>query len=97
MFPTCHFSFAEDRVLQYFTALIFAAKHDVKLEQIPAGLTAIKPELMLIGAKFSSIVGYNKMVYGPFYADIIRKLLFSDGQPTANPPQDSPQDTVTSK
>lgn len=87
----------EDRVLQYFTALIFAAKHDVKLEQIPAGLTAIKPELMLIGAKFSSIVGYNKMVYGPFYADIIRKLLFSDSQPAANPPQDSPQDTVTSK
>ncbi|XP_034529964.1 T-complex protein 11-like protein 2 isoform X1 [Notolabrus celidotus] len=87
----------EDRVLQYFMALIFAPKPELKLEQVPAGLTAIKPELVLIGAKFNSLVDYNKMVYGPFYADIIRKLLFSDSPPAANPPQDPPQDPVTSK
>ncbi|KAM6962147.1 T-complex protein 11-like protein 2 [Tautogolabrus adspersus] len=87
----------EDRVQLYFMALIFAPKPEVKLEQVPAGLTAIKPELALIGAKFNSLVNYNKMVYGPFYADVIRKLLFSGSPPAANPLQDDPKDSVISK
>lgn len=78
-------------------ALICDPKPQAKLEQVPAGLTAIKPELALMGAKFISLVNYNKTIYGPFYADIIRKLMFSSsGPPPANPPQDPTQDTVTS-
>ncbi|XP_020509324.2 T-complex protein 11-like protein 2 [Labrus bergylta] len=87
----------EDRVQLYFRALIFAPKPELKLEEVPAGLTYIKPELALIGAKFISLFDYNKMVYGPFYADVIRKLLFSGSPPAANPPQDAPQDSVISK
>lgn len=93
----------EDRVQQYFMALICDPKPQVKLEQVPAGLTAIKPELASMGARFISLMNYNKAVYGPFYADIIRKLMFSSSQPpppppaTANPPQDTAQDSVTSK
>ncbi|XP_029318248.1 T-complex protein 11-like protein 2 [Cottoperca gobio] len=87
----------EDRVQQYFMALICHPKPQVKLEQVPVGLTAIKPELALMGAKFISLVNYNKTVYGPFYADIIRKLMFSNSPPAANPPQDTTQDSVTSK
>ncbi|XP_042367722.1 T-complex protein 11-like protein 2 [Plectropomus leopardus] len=87
----------EDRVQQYFMALMCDPKPQVKLEQVPAGLTAIKPELALIGAKFVSLVNYNKVVYGPFYADIIRKLMFSSSPPAASPPQDTAQDSVTSK
>ncbi|TDG96638.1 hypothetical protein EPR50_G00230840 [Perca flavescens] len=86
----------EDRVQHYFMALICDPKPQVKLEKVPAGLTAIKPELAMMGAKFISLVNYNKAVYGPFYADIIRKLMFSSNPPAANPPQDSIQDSVTS-
>lgn len=89
-----HFS-AEDRVQQYFMALICDPKPQAKLEQVPAGLTAIKPELALMGSKFISMVNYNKTVYGPFYADIIRKLMFSSSPPATNPPQDTAQDSVT--
>lgn len=86
----------EDRVQQYFRVLIRDPKPEAKLEQVPAGLTAIKPELSLMAAKFISLVNYNRTVYGPFYADIIRKLLFnsSSSPPAANPPQDTAQDSV---
>uniref|UniRef100_A0A8C9YSS2 T-complex 11, testis-specific-like 2 n=1 Tax=Sander lucioperca TaxID=283035 RepID=A0A8C9YSS2_SANLU len=86
----------EDRVQHYFMALICDPKPQVKLETVPAGLTAIKPELALMGAKFISLVNYNKAVYGPFYADIIRKLMFSSNPPAANHPQDTTQDSITS-
>lgn len=89
----------EDRVHQYFMALICDPKPQAKLEQVPAGLTAIKPELALLGAKFVSLVNYNKAVYGPFYADIIKKLIFSNispPPPAANPPQDTAQDSAAS-
>uniref|UniRef100_A0A667ZLM6 T-complex 11, testis-specific-like 2 n=1 Tax=Myripristis murdjan TaxID=586833 RepID=A0A667ZLM6_9TELE len=71
----------EERVKLYFTTLIFDAKPQTKLEQVPAGLTAITPELASLGAKFISLVKYNKTVYGPFYADILKKLLFSNSPP----------------
>uniref|UniRef100_A0A8P4G3Z9 Uncharacterized protein n=1 Tax=Dicentrarchus labrax TaxID=13489 RepID=A0A8P4G3Z9_DICLA len=86
----------EDRVQQYFMALICDPKPKVKLEQVPAGLTAIKPELALMGSKFISLVNYNRTVYGPFYASIIRKLMFSDSPPAASPPQDTTHESVTS-
>ncbi|KAF7669666.1 hypothetical protein LDENG_00151580 [Lucifuga dentata] len=86
----------EDRVQQYFKALICDPKPQAKLEQVPAGLTAIKPELTSLGAKFISLVNYNKSIYGPFYADVIRKLMFSSSPTTPNPPQDAAQDSVTS-
>ncbi|XP_071373225.1 T-complex protein 11-like protein 2 [Centroberyx affinis] len=87
----------EERVQQYFMALIFDPKPQAKLEQVPAGLTAIKPELASLGAKYISLVNYNKSVYGPFYADILRKLMFSSAPPAPSPPQDSAQDSVTSQ
>lgn len=97
-FRTSHFLYfcAEDRVQQYFKVLICDPKPQARFEQVPAGLTSIKPELALMGAKFISLVNYNKTVYGPFYADIIRKLVFSSSPPTGNPPQDTAQDSLTS-
>lgn len=77
-------------------ALICDPKPQGKFDQVPAGLTAIKPELAVLGAKFISLVNYNKTVYGPFYADIIRKLVFSGGPPAANPPQDASHASVPS-
>ncbi|KAM8883642.1 T-complex protein 11-like protein 2 isoform 1-T1 [Synchiropus picturatus] len=84
----------EDRVHKYFMGLICDPNRKEKLEQVPAGLTAIKPELAVIGAKFVSLVKYNRAVYGPFYADIIRRLMFSQGgSPPAQPHQEATQDS----
>ncbi|XP_061663556.1 T-complex protein 11-like protein 2 [Syngnathoides biaculeatus] len=88
----------EDRVQHYFTALICDPKPQARLEQTPAGLAAVGPELASLAAKFLSLVNYNKAVYGPFYADIIRKLMFSSGPPPPSPspsPPSPPQDCVT--
>ncbi|XP_068611671.1 T-complex protein 11-like protein 2 [Brachionichthys hirsutus] len=79
----------EDRLQHFFKAVISDPKPQVRLEQVPAGLTTIKPELMAIAAKFISLVKYNRDVYGHFYADIIRKLLFSSSPPAGDPPQES--------
>ncbi|KAM3587545.1 uncharacterized protein V6R79_008753 [Siganus canaliculatus] len=77
----------EDRVQQYFTALICNPQAQAQLEQVPAGLAHIKPELTLVAKKFIPMVNYNKSVYGPFYADIIKKLIFNNGTAAAaNPP-----------
>lgn len=72
-------------------------KPQVKLEEVPVGLTAVKPELALIGKNFISLVNYNRAVYGPFYANIIRKLLFSNDPPPPSLPQDPAQDSVSSE
>ncbi|XP_040030453.2 T-complex protein 11-like protein 2 isoform X1 [Gasterosteus aculeatus] len=85
----------EDRVQQYFTALLCDPKSQVK--PIPAGLTPIQIELASIGAKFISLVNHNRRVYGPFYADIIKKLMFSSSPPAANPAQDTTPDPVSFK
>lgn len=82
---------------QYFLALICDPKPRAKLEQVPAGLDAIKPELASLGAQFISLINYNQTVYGPFYANIMKQLIFSISQPTAQPPEDAAQDSVTSK
>ncbi|XP_077401147.1 T-complex protein 11-like protein 2 isoform X2 [Vanacampus margaritifer] len=90
----------EDRVQHYFTALICDPKPQARLEQTPAGLSAIRSELVTLATKFLSLVNYNKAVYGPFYADIIRKLMFTNSPPppsSSSPPSSPPQDTVASE
>ncbi|KAM3858797.1 T-complex protein 11-like protein 2 [Diretmus argenteus] len=90
-------SLVEERVQQYFMALLVDPKPLTKLEQVlPAGLNAIKPELASLGAKYIYLVNYNKSVYGPFYSDILKKLMFSNVPPVPSPPQDSAQDPVVS-
>uniref|UniRef100_A0A3P9MW77 T-complex 11, testis-specific-like 2 n=1 Tax=Poecilia reticulata TaxID=8081 RepID=A0A3P9MW77_POERE len=77
----------EDRVQQYFRLLLSDPKNQTKLEEVSASLTAIKPELVAIGKTFISLINYNRAVYGPFYMDIIRKLLFGSSPPTPIPHQ----------
>lgn len=45
---------------------------------IPGGLAVIQTEIETIGSQYANIVNLNKQVYGPFYASIFRKLLFSE-------------------
>ncbi|MED6273194.1 wD repeat domain, partial [Characodon lateralis] len=84
----------EDRVQQYFMVLLSNPKTHNKLEQVPAGLTAIKPELVQIGKTFISLIDYNRAVYGPFYMDIIRKLLFGSRPPAPILSQEQKDDST---
>lgn len=81
---------------QFYKGIIFDPKPQAKLEQVPAGLTAIQPELTSLGTKFISLVNYNKTVYGPFYADILRKLISVSTSPAANPAPDPTQESISS-
>lgn len=45
---------------------------------MPGGLAVIQQELEALGSQYANIVNLNKQVYGPFYANILRKLLFGE-------------------
>ncbi|XP_078276488.1 T-complex protein 11-like protein 1 [Rhinoraja longicauda] len=46
---------------------------------LPGGLGPIQAELKEIGSTFSHIVQHNRMVFGPYYSEILAKLLFTEG------------------
>lgn len=48
------------------------------LPPIPRGLDVIREELEALGTQYLNIVNLNMQVYGPFYASILRKLLFGE-------------------
>lgn len=81
---------------QFFRGIIFDPKPQAKLEQVPAGLTVIQPELTSLGTKFISLVNYNKTVYGPFYADILRKLISVSTSSAAYPAPEPTQESISS-
>ncbi|XP_069546725.1 T-complex protein 11-like protein 1 [Brachyistius frenatus] len=46
----------------------------------PASLRPVSAELAELGTAFGRIVHFNRTVFGPFYAPILRKLLFPPGE-----------------
>lgn len=83
-------SLVEDRVQQYFRVLVFSSEPQVKLEAVPAGLAAIRAELQTLASRFLQLINYNRTVYSPFYMDVIKKLLFSEGPPLGARPAGGP-------
>ncbi|XP_034540944.1 T-complex protein 11-like protein 1 [Notolabrus celidotus] len=55
--------------------------------ELPASLRLVSAELAELGMAFGRIVHFNRTVFGPFYAPILRKLLFPPGE--AETPEDS--------
>lgn len=51
--------------------------------ELPAPLRHVSAELVELGMAFGRIVHFNRMVFGPFYAPILRKLLFPPGEAEA--------------
>lgn len=47
--------------------------------ELPAPLGLLSAELVELGTAFGRIVHFNQTVFGPFYAPILRKLLFQPG------------------
>lgn len=55
--------------------------------ELPTPLRLVSAELAELGTAFGRIVHFNRTVFGPFYAPILRKLLFPPGE--AETPEDS--------
>ncbi|KAG7493657.1 hypothetical protein JOB18_014142 [Solea senegalensis] len=55
--------------------------------QLAGPLRLVSTELTELGTAFGRIVHFNRSVFGPFYAPILRKLMFSPGE--AKPGEDS--------
>ncbi|KAH0618816.1 hypothetical protein JD844_018303 [Phrynosoma platyrhinos] len=45
---------------------------------LPQGLAPIQEELLEVGQRFSSLINYNRQVFGPYYSGILRKLLLPE-------------------
>ncbi|XP_029947107.1 T-complex protein 11-like protein 1 [Salarias fasciatus] len=48
--------------------------------ELPSPLRLVSAELAELGTAFGRIVHFNRTVFGPFYAPILRKLLFQPGE-----------------
>ncbi|XP_075407157.1 T-complex protein 11-like protein 2 [Tenrec ecaudatus] len=82
-------SLIDKRIQLYLKSLLSLPRPAKSLPPVPGGLAVIQQELEVLGSQYANIVNLNKQVYGPFYANILRKLLFSDealGKAEASPP-----------
>ncbi|EPY74052.1 hypothetical protein CB1_002317008 [Camelus ferus] len=69
-------SLIEKRIQLYMKSLLCLPSPQKCMPPVPGGLTVIQQELEVLGCQYANIVNLNKQVYGPFYANILRKLLF---------------------
>ncbi|KAM6306860.1 LOW QUALITY PROTEIN: T-complex protein 11-like protein 2 [Podargus strigoides] len=68
-----------DKRIQFFMRRLLALPSFQKcMPTMPGGLSVIQAEMEFVGSQYASIVNFNKQVYGPFYANILRKLLFPE-------------------
>ncbi|KAL8222020.1 UNVERIFIED_CONTAM: hypothetical protein K2H54_074803 [Gekko kuhli] len=70
-------SLIDKRIQLYMRSLLASPCSQKSMTTIPGGLALIQTEVESIGSQFANIVNLNKQVYGPFYANIFRKLLFN--------------------
>lgn len=71
------YNLIDKRTQEYVTAFLSLPYPYKRVPVIPGGLTIVRKEMEYIGFHYANIVNFNKQVYGPFYAGIFRKLLFS--------------------
>ncbi|XP_052524567.1 T-complex protein 11-like protein 2 isoform X2 [Tympanuchus pallidicinctus] len=71
-------SLIDKRIQLFMKSLLALPSFRKCMPALPGGLSVIQPEMELVGSQFASIVEFNKQVYGPFYANILKKLLFPE-------------------
>ncbi|XP_072208602.1 T-complex protein 11-like protein 2 isoform X2 [Excalfactoria chinensis] len=71
-------SLIDKRIQLFMKSLLALPSFQKCMPTLPGGLSVIQPEMELVGSQFASIVEFNKQVYGPFYANILKKLLFPE-------------------
>ncbi|XP_037369611.1 T-complex protein 11-like protein 2 [Talpa occidentalis] len=71
-------SLIDKRIQLYMKSVLCLPSPQKCMPPMPGGLAVIQKELEVLGCQYANIVNLNKQVYGPFYANILRKLLFSE-------------------
>ncbi|KAG5835409.1 hypothetical protein ANANG_G00243670 [Anguilla anguilla] len=66
------------RVQSYLLAVL-GAPDSQRGPAVPPALVVVAPELKELAGAFRSVVNFNRMVFGPHYSSILKKLLFSGG------------------
>ncbi|XP_043915465.1 T-complex protein 11-like protein 1 [Protopterus annectens] len=78
-----------DSRIQIFLQDYLTSGHQKSVPVIPGGLVPIQKELEEIAVKYIRLVNYNKMVFGPYYSNILSKLLNKDESDVVNCPEQS--------
>ncbi|KAM6980870.1 T-complex protein 11-like protein 2 [Aplochiton taeniatus] len=68
-----------DRIQAYLGATLEASASK-ESPALPAALGSLSAELAELGTTFGRIVHFNRSVYGPFYAPLLRRLLCPQGE-----------------
>ncbi|MBN3305355.1 T-complex protein 11-like protein 1 [Amia ocellicauda] len=68
-----------DSRIQTFLMGYLDSSHQKPSTAVPGGLVPIQRELEEIAVKFSRLVNYNKMVFSPYYEQILKEIL-SEGE-----------------
>ena len=71
---------SDKRIHLYMRSWLASPCSQKSMPAVPGGLAVVQYEIEAIGMQFANIVNLNKQVYGPFYANIFRKLLFSEAE-----------------
>ncbi|TMS19596.1 T-complex protein 11-like protein 1 [Larimichthys crocea] len=66
--------------VQVFLQAMLQGSPTKRSPELPAPLRLVSAELAEMGTAFGRIVHFNRTVFGPFYAPILRKLLFPPGR-----------------
>ena len=72
------YSISDKRIQLFMRSLLALPSFQKCMPTMPGGLSVIQTEMEFVGSQYASIVNFNKQVYGPFYANILRKLLFPE-------------------
>ncbi|KAG9352809.1 hypothetical protein JZ751_017385 [Albula glossodonta] len=70
--------------IQSYLLAVLSASDAQRGPVVPQALELVSTELKELGGAFRSIVNFNRMVFGPFYSSILRKLLFPQGETEMN-------------
>lgn len=65
--------------IQSYLLAVLGAPDSQRGPAVPPALVVVAPELKELAGAFRSVVNFNRMVFGPHYSSILKKLLFSGG------------------
>ncbi|XP_062451032.1 T-complex protein 11 homolog isoform X2 [Rhea pennata] len=66
-----------------FLSLFISPNGQSSLKDLPRGLDAIQEELLEVGHRFGSVIHHNRQVFGPYYSEILKKVLLPELEPDA--------------
>lgn len=71
---------SDSRIQTYLLASLESSQHKTP-PPLPGGLSPVSRELKELAVHFSRLVNHNKLVYSPFYKNILQKILTAGGGP----------------